>query len=144
MSFMNNKMENMIDRIQNLPYDLQEYVYKWVCFLRVPKKVFNDELLKDIETFHLMEQIKRNYKQVFPNDYLNWIENGLINVLNENRGCNAPFQECFYKLFPQRTEDEIHSLLRYGSYTKQLWKIASPRQRIVLKDISRDMLFHYI
>ena len=137
-------VSNFENMISDLPYDLKEYIYKIVKEERAPKKVLTPDLKRDIESFQLINNIKRNYQQVFPRDYLHWIENGIINILNDNRGFNEPFNECFHTIFPNSTDNEIKQKLKMGNYLMPLWIIMPSHKRFVLYDISCDVLVHYI
>ncbi len=134
----------MTSIIQNLPFDLQETIYKWVQTVRMPLRVLTTDLKMDIETYPLLKTIQRNYSQVFPSESSLWVENALVNILNDNRGFNSPMNECFHQLFPESTDDEIRQHLRSGSHLMRLWIITPPHKRFVLYDISCDMLVRYI
>jgi hypothetical protein len=112
--------------ITKLPCDLQECLYDHVLKLRRPRCVLTDELKEDIKTYPLMNQIKRNYAQVFSPDHASsWIENALINLLNENTE------------LPNTTDVNNCTLDR-------LWIITPSSLRRELYDISCNMLVHYI
>jgi len=130
--------------IMKLPYDVQEYILKYVNKERAPKKVLTTDLKLDIETHPLIDRIKENYKQVFPLDFLKWIENAIVNILNDNRGHNVPLNKCFLEIFPNFTDTEIIYKIRNEDHLMRLWNNTPPHKRYVLYDISCDMLVHYI
>lgn len=130
--------------IMELPFDLQAYILNCVKKVRAPKKVLTTDLKLDIETYPLIDRIKGNYMQVFSVDYSQWIENAIVNILNDNRGFNAPLNECFHDIFPNCTDTEIVNKLRNENHLMRLWKNTPPEKRYVLYDISCDMLVHYI
>lgn len=135
----------MASIIHKLPFDLREHIYNLVQTIRMPLKVLPTDLKLDIETYPLIKTIKGNYNQVFPSETSSlWIENALINLMNDNNGFNSPMNECFHQLFPESTDDEIRQHLRSGHHLMRLWNITPPNKRFVLYDISCDMLVHYI
>jgi hypothetical protein len=74
-------------RIDALPYDLQRHIYDVVQNERKPKKILSTALKEDIESYHLLKSILKNYKSIFFTDdkyYLDWVENAIINVLNDH------------------------------------------------------------
>lgn len=131
--------------IAKLPYDLKEYVHDHVIRLRKPRNVLTDALKGDIETYPLIDRIERNYEQVFPKQYAScWVENALVNLLNDHRGSTLPFNDRIRDLFPNATDEEIRTHLSEGRHTHRLWIAAPPRVRRQLHDISCDMLVHHI
>lgn len=131
--------------ISKLPYDLQERIQDCVLQLRRPRHVLTDELKGDIETYPLIDRIERNYEQVFPKPYAScWMENALVNLLNDNRGLTLPFNDRIRDLFPNATDEEIRTSLREGHYMRRLWIVAPFGVRRQLHDISCEMLVRRI
>lgn len=125
--------------IRNLPYDLQEYIYQHVLNERKPKQVLTQELKNDIETYNLLQTIKENYKQIFSEYYLDWIENALLNVLNDNEGFLYHMNPCFQQMFPNLTNEEIMIKLFEKSHLEKLWIATPPIKRIHLFLLSYEM-----
>ena len=130
--------------IASLPYDLQEYVYRCVQYVRAPVPVLTNELKRDIESYQLIGSIERNYRQVFPNHYVEWMDNALVNILNDNRGFEFPLNVSFRRHFPNLTDEEIKNKLKTDTHSKRMWTIMSPSMRREMYDISCAMLVHYI
>ena len=130
--------------ISKLPYDLQYYVYQYVQAIRAPISVLTDELKRDIESYQLIGSIERNYKQVFPNQSTEWMNNAFVNILNDNRGFQLPLNVSFHRLFPNLADEEIKTKLNTGNHSKKMWTIMAPSMRKEMYDISCAMLVHYI
>jgi hypothetical protein len=133
-----------MNHIMELPYDVQEHILNCVNKERAPKKVLTIDLKLDIETRPLLDRIKENYIQICPYGYPFWIENALVNILNDNRGFNTPLNDCFHEIFPNCTDAEIKYKLRNEMHLMRLWNNTPPHKRYVLYDISCDMLVSYI
>lgn len=125
--------------INNLPYDLQEYIYQHVLNERKPKQVLTQELKDDIETYHLLHTIKENYKKIFSDYYLDWMENALINVLNDNQGFLYQINPSFQQIFPNLTNEEIIIQLLEENNIIKLWIATPPLKRIYLFLLSHEM-----
>lgn len=125
--------------ITNLPYDVQEYIYQHVLNERKPKQVLTQELKDDIETYHLLHTIKENYKQIFSDYYLDWIENALINVLNDNEGFLSHISPCLQQIFPNLTNEQIIVRLLGNNHLEKLWIATPPIKRIHLFLLSYEM-----
>ena len=133
------------EEIAKLPHELQTHLHDKVLQLRKPLHVLSDELKSDIETYPLFSQIERGYAQVFSSEVASsWMENALINLLNDNRGLDLPLNESLRSMFPKSTEEEIRTILSTGSHLHRLWIITPSRLRCKMRDISSNMLLHYI
>lgn len=131
--------------ILKLPCELQNYLYDYVLRLRKPVHVLTDELKSDIETYPLLGQIESNYAQVFSSESApSWIENALINLLNDNRGLVVPFSDRLRRMFPNSTDEEIRTTLRTGHHLHRLWIISPSNLRREMHTISCDMLLYYV
>lgn len=131
--------------IAKLPYDLQEHIQDCVLQLRKPRHVLTDELKGDIETYRLLDRIEFNYTQVFPKPYAScWMENALVNLLNDHRGLALPFNDRIRDLFPNATDEGIRIRLSEGRHMHRLWIAAPPHARRQLHNISCEMLVHRI
>lgn len=70
--------------------------------------MLTDHLKSDIETYPLISHIKRNYAQVYSPEYASlWMENALINLLNDNRGLAFPLNDRLRRIFPNSTDEDI-------------------------------------
>ena len=130
--------------IANLPCELRECIHNHVARLRAPIKVLPDELKCDIESYSLIGPIERNYKQVCDTQYVIWMENALISLLNDERGLHHPFNEHFHNMFPGSTDDEIKSKLLSGGNLYRLWNTTPSNIRHKMYVISCDMLVRHI
>lgn len=119
-------------RIDALPYDLQRHIYDVVQNERKPKKILSTALKEDIESYHLLKSILKNYKSIFFTDdkyYLDWVENAIINVLNDNTSLYENISVDLQNIFPTLTNEEIRERLGVGKASiSKLW-IGTPVQK---------------
>ena len=125
-------MENLDVHIHGLPVDIHDTIWKNVNELRQPKRVLTDELRCDIETYHLLDYINANYKSIHGIYYEDWVDNVIVNVLNNNQGFMIPLHPCFHEIFPNETDEEIKMRLMQGKNTMLLWRRMKPMQRVAL------------
>lgn len=119
-------------RIDALPYDLQRHIYDVVQNERKPKKILSTALKEDIESYHLLKSILKNYKRIFFTDdkyYLDWVENAIINVLNDNTSLSENISVDLQNIFPTLTNEEIREHVGVGKASiSKLW-IGMPVQK---------------
>ena len=118
--------------IQSLPVDLQDTLFQYVSELRKPKRVLSVALQQDIETFWMLTHIRNHFKQLFSTHYEDWVENAIINILNNNQGFTVPLQPRFHAIFPNMTDYEIKFTLLEGNHIIRLWIHTPPLLRIRL------------
>ena len=107
--------------------------------------MLTDHLKSDIETYPLISHIKRNYAQVYSPEYASlWMENALINLLNDNRGLAFPLNDRLRRIFPNSTDEDIKKKLLAESHVHRLWIITPSSLRREMHAISCNMLVHYI
>lgn len=124
--------------LKDLPIHLQIHIYDTVIEIRKPKKVLPLELKQDIETYNLLDHIIHNYKIMFNGiDHLGWVENAVINLMNEHRPIGLG-QVYFYihedlrKAFPGLPDQEIATELIQGYHLHRLWRCMPPKKRFDL------------
>ena len=132
-------MHDLETHIQSLPYDLREYIYQHVEELRKPKCVLPMDLRLDIETYTLLDRINNNYYSIHDTFWEDWVENAMINMLNDHQGFIGPLQPCFARIFPGKTDEEIKLRLLNQNNTRILWRGMPPRQRISLYILSCEL-----
>ena len=138
--------------IRRLPFDVQELIWNHVQDLRSPKVVLSRELQTDIQTYHYLPQILDNYKSLDTDYAYLWVENAMINLLNNYQPLStAPTLEpCFHTIFPGCTDAEIKirllgtmnnmpKRLWRVNMTKRLWRVMDARQRLELYSTSFDL-----
>jgi hypothetical protein len=129
--------------IRKLPFDVQERIWKHVQDLRSPKVVLSRELQTDIQTYHYLPQILDNYKSLEPDYAYLWVENAMINLLNNHQPLltAATLEPCFHTIFPGCTDAEIkyRLLSTMDNMTKRLWRAMDARQRLELYSTSLDL-----
>ena len=116
--------ERMTKRITALPTDIRRLIYDGVCRLRKPKKVLPVDLKRDIETYGLFGDIKADHESCWGDDVLDWLENSLINVMNDDIGLLNGVSADMRNAYPNRTEQEILSYFvspTSPSQVKRLW-----------------------
>ena len=133
--------------LKDLPIHLQIHIYDTVIEIRKPKQVLPLELKQDIETYHLLDHIIHNYKIMFNGtDHLGWVENAVINLMNEHRPIGLG-QVYFYihedlrKAFPGLTNEDVATELIQGSHLHRLWRCMPPKKRVDLYLESYDNIF---
>lgn len=124
--------------IVDLPRDLQALIYEYVIQLRKPRPVLSDELRQDIETYGLLSDVKVHYQFAFGSDYMDWVENALINELNDNMGLLYGVSDDIRSAYPRSTDQEIVGQFMDQSLPNQvprLWKVmsATKRKRVLQK-----------
>ena len=120
--------------ITALPNDLQRMIHDWVYLLRTPKKVLPIALKEDIETYGLFADVKADHESCWGGDFEDWLENSLINVINDLgllNGVSADMRHAY----PNRTEQEILSYFinpTSPNQSKRLWTHMPPHKRIAM------------
>ena len=124
--------------INNLPIDLQEYIYKKVLEEIKPKKVLTKALKEDIESYFLFDHIVHNYKIMFNGIYhIDWVENAIINVMNDHQtigigGIYVQVHQDIKSAFPNLNDEEIAETLMEKSHIMRLWRHMPPKKRVDL------------
>lgn len=127
--------------INDLPVDLQEYIYKKVLEERKPKKILTKELKEDIESYFLFDHIAHNYKIMFNGKYhMDWVENAIINVMNDHQtmiitgigGIYTNVHQDIKNAFPNFNDEEIAQTLMEESHIMRLWRHMPPKKRVDL------------
>ena len=124
--------------INDLPVDLQEYIYKKVLEERKPKKILTKELKDDIESHFLFDHIVHNYKIMFNGMYhMDWVENAIINVMNDHQtigigGIYVHVHQDIKNAFPNLNDEEIAETLMEESHIMRLWRHMPPKKRVDL------------
>lgn len=121
-------------RIDALPYDLQKHIYDVIQSERKPKKILSTALKEDIESYHLLKSILKNYKSTFSTFdegeyYLDWVENAIINVLNDHTSLSENISVDLQNIFPTLTNEQIREHVGVGKASiSKLW-IGMPVQK---------------
>ena len=138
------QMESLID---NLPIDLQRYIYDMVMEVRKPITVLSVDLKHDIESYSLFTHIVNNYRIIFNGvDHMGWLENSVINIMNEHRPIGLGelyfyIHEDLRKAFPGLTDEAIGRELIEGSHLHRLWRYMPPKKRVDLYLESCELIF---
>ena len=142
---MTERMTEPPDDVAALPNDLQRLIYDWVCRLRKPKRVLPADLKRDIETYGLFGDIKADHESCWGDDFADWLENSLINVMNDDLGLLNGVSADMRHAYPNRTEQEIRSYFirpTSPSQVKRLWRHMPPHKRIAMhRDRTRHTTF---
>lgn len=118
--------------ILSLPYDLQEKIYTHVLELRKPKQAITKELREDIETFGFLSIICTNYEKTFGSDFITWVENAIILIMNDYNGLAFGISQDLRNTFPNLSDMEIRSKLINTYNLNKLWINMSPTKRYTL------------
>jgi hypothetical protein len=124
--------------IEDLPIDLQRYIYDMVMELRKPITVLTMDLKHDIESYSLFPHIVNNYRIMFNGvDHIGWVENAIVNTMNEHQtigvgGLFIHIHEDIRRAFPTLTDEEIAVELTERSHISRLWRYMSPKKRVDL------------
>lgn len=138
------KMESLIN---DLPVELQEYIYEKVLEVRKPKKVLNRDLKNDIESYYLFDHIVNNYKIMFNGiHHMDWVDNSIINIMNDYHilGIGEVYinvHEDMQNAFPNLNDEEIVKTLMEESHTMRLWRHMPPKKRVELYLESCENIF---
>jgi hypothetical protein len=137
-------MDELCAKICEMPQDIQNYILHLVYELRKPKPVLPIVLQQDIETFHLLPCILKNYKCLEPQieTHMFWAENAMIHILNKNRSLlDYPLEPSIRALFPKLSnDDEIRlELMHKNNLYKTLWRGMNAHQRCELYDLSWEL-----
>lgn len=136
--------------ICDLPSDVQRYIYIRTLMLRQPKQVLTKALKDDIESHHLLGILMKYFKEMLsdidehhsPNYYLGWLENELLDELNNHipimNGLTTSMANCFPGFTPDEIifelEEERNSVYGHIIMIKKYWKHLAPCKRILLHD----------
>ena len=124
--------------INDLPKDLQGYLYEKVLEVRKPKKVLSRGLKDDIESYCLFDHVVHNYKIMFNNNHhMDWVENAIINLMNDHQGIGiggiyTNIHQDLRNAFPHLNDEEIAETLLEESHIMRLWRHMPPKKRIDL------------
>jgi len=122
--------------ILSLPYDIQNKIYNHVIELRKPKKNITKELKDDIETFGLLSIICTNYEKTFGANFITWVENAVILVMNDCNGLAYGVSVDLRNTFPHLSDMDIIKKLLNTSNLDKLWLNMSPAKRYTLASFS--------
>ena len=114
----------MIDKIKELPNDLQHKIYNDVLSLRKPIKV-NTKLLDDIRASFQLKVLIKEYIKYFgegENKYLHWLENNLLCYINGYVPLLFNTNTRFYSILPEKNHIQIQEYLFHGSDDEQTLK----------------------
>ena len=122
----------MDELIQELPFDLQEYIYEMVLMVRRPKALMSSAMKLDIETYHLFVYIREKYKLIYGDIHEYWLDNDMVSFLNDH--------ECFMygevvnpdlkRVFPNMRNDEIIAEIEGTHHIRKYWIHMPPKKRV--------------
>lgn len=116
--------------IQDLPFDIQEYIYKMVLEVRKPKAVMSLIMKMDIETYHLFYFILEKYKLVYGDFHESWLDNDMISFLNDHEGFMHGLNPDLRSVFPNLTDEQILARINDDYHIKKYWTAMSAKKRL--------------
>ena len=120
----------MEEFIQDLPLDIQQYIYKIVLEVRRPKVVMSLIMKMDIESYHLFDFILEKYKLVYGDFHESWLNNDMISFLNDHEGFMNGLNPGLRNVFPNLTDDEIIIRIMDHYHIKTYWIAMSAQKRL--------------
>ena len=133
------RMESLI---QSLPEELQNKIYEHALELRKPKRVLTTDLKHDIESYRLFDAIVEHYRIVFKDDHMSWVENAVINYLNNHISYLVYITPDLRNVFPSLNLESIIIQLQRRNNPKRLWRYLSPKKRVDLFLSSFELIFN--
>lgn len=120
----------MEEFIQDLPLDIQQYIYKIVLEVRRPKVVMSLIMKLDIESYHLFDFIREKYKLVYGDLHESWLDNDMISFLNNHDFFMYDVNPDLRNVFPNSTDEEIIIHIMDHFHIKKYWIAMSAQKRL--------------